>query len=261
MQDEALITGDYCASGEAWLRGMLLKMSRNDLTENAYGIPLYKLLQHPNIPATQQLDCFLGGLIAIGIAPQINQPSTVAVRPLFSRVRYWLQLFRVFGSATAASIQILNQPAHAVERYPDTYPPISALVGLHGGSSPTRCYGLLISNTSHVSVVVPDNSTLVVRLSWGVPFANVSFGQPCDTATTVFAASNVTVFMGGGFWLLDHENVVISVLMASGQTSTSRAFAAPMTGQQTHALECGIGDTVTMTKEKGDTLTQDEGRT
>ena len=90
--DEALITGGYCTAGEAWLRGMLLKMSRNGLTENAYGIPLYKFLQPSSnlLSALTELDCFLGGLVAIGIAPQINQPSTAAVRPLFSRVRYWL---------------------------------------------------------------------------------------------------------------------------------------------------------------------------
>ena len=249
--DEALITGGYCTAGEAWLRGMLLKMSRNGLTENAYGIPLYKFLQPSSnlLPALTELDCFLGGLVAIGIAPQINQPSTAAVRPLFSRVRYWLELFKQWGSATAASIDILHQPEHFVEHYPDSFPAISVLVGLQGGTRKGG-FGLYIGNTSQVAVQVPDNSTLLLRMSWGVPFANVTLGRPSDLSIHVFAASNATVFMDGGFWFLQDQNVQATVVTASGRTSSSRVFSKPMTGQQRHVFECSIGETISFTKAR-----------
>jgi sucrose-6-phosphate hydrolase SacC (GH32 family) len=255
--DEALITGGYCRSGDAWLRGMLLKMSRNGLTENAYGVPLYKFLrptpQHGGqlaneFSAETELDCFIGGLVACGIAPQINQPTTVAVRPLFQRVKFWLNLFKQFGSASAASITILHQPVHFVEKYPTQFPPITALVGLAGGRE-ANAYGLYVGNTTQVQLEqVTDNSTILLRMSWGVPFANLSVGRPSDQQSTWFCASNATTFMFGGFWMLAGQNVRETITSAAGQTSTRMLFPKAVTGQQKNVLTCMIGETVSFAK-------------
>ena len=51
-----------------------------------------------------EADCWFGGLVAAGIAPQINSDSGSAKLSLAPRVRWWLDLFRRYGAATESSV-------------------------------------------------------------------------------------------------------------------------------------------------------------
>ena len=80
-----------------------------------------------------------------------------------------------------------------------------------GSDQSTAHFSVYVGNTSLAAIPpVPNNSTLIVCQSYGVPFANLSL-QGANTALTMFAASNVTVFMSGGFWTLARPSLVPSL--------------------------------------------------
>jgi hypothetical protein len=56
-----------------------------------------------------EVDCFIGGLVATGIPPQMLGDPSPAVQPLIHRVKYWLDLYRVYGMVRAHEHTLLNR--------------------------------------------------------------------------------------------------------------------------------------------------------
>jgi hypothetical protein len=115
--------------------------------------------------------------------------TTPAAKLLIPRIKYWLDLYKVYGQATESSIDVLH--------YPDIF-----LVGLSGGTEAGDHRGLFAGNTTAVAFPddVADNTTVLAFLGYKIPSANISFGSAEMKAFTLFAASdNATVHMRGGF--------------------------------------------------------------
>lgn len=73
-------------------------------------------------------DCFVGGLVACGIGPQMSGVTTPAT---IARTKYWLDLYKTHGKATESTITALL--------YPNIF-----LVGLENGTNAIHgtSYGL-----------------------------------------------------------------------------------------------------------------------
>ena len=96
---------------------------------------------------------------------------------------------------------------------------------------------------------LPDNTTLLMYVSPGTPFGNISIITTGDRVS-VLLCSNATVFMGGaGFWVLAQQNVEEQVVASTGAVvSTRKLFAGPQTGEVRHVLSGVAGQTVIYTK-------------
>ena len=101
------------------------------------------------------------------------------------------------------------------------------------------------ANTSQL----PDNTTLLIYVSPGLPYGNLSITTASDRVSLLLC-SNATVFMGGtGFWTLAQQNVEEQVLAPTGAVvSTRKLFAGPQTGRVQHVLSGVAGQTVIYTK-------------
>ena len=109
----------------------------------------------------------------------VNKPDSVAqAKLLIPRVKYWLDLYKVYGMATESSINVLH--------YPDIF-----LIGLSGGSEPGDHRGLYAGNTTAVAFPdnLADNTTVLAFLGYRIPSTTISFGSIGMTTFTLFAAS------------------------------------------------------------------------
>lgn len=155
------------------------------------------------------LDCFIGGLVATGIAPQMSgtgSPDQLA------RVKYWLDLFKLHGMATEDTIDALH--------YPDVF-----LVKREGGSSPTPSYGMYVGNSS-VNVLLPatlkDNSTLLAYKGDSANCVNMSMVASANlTAITFFAANKLTLSLSGTFWAKPVAQTITAVDGTTKKTTVS----------------------------------------
>ena len=184
--DEQLIKGGICVGGDVWHRGLLLNIVEKGLLFNAYNTPVETLHN------LTEVDCFIGGLVATGIPPQMTAGTTPAAKKLFPRIKYWLDLYKVYGMATESSINVLH--------YPDVF-----LIGLTGGTEPGDHRGFFAGNTTAVSFPadLADNATVLAFLGYEIHSTTITFGSPEMKSFTIFAASdNATVHMQGGFWTL-----------------------------------------------------------
>ena len=235
--------GDLCEAGNGgvtdgngWHMEMLEEMLLKGTTVNAYSTPIV-WLKTPN-----GADCWLGKLVGAGVAPQVSgchysiplSPSQHAIcDPVVPRVKYWLQTFRRFGAATESSIQRLHEKIY--------------FIGLEGGSDQSVAhFSVYVGNTTMTSIpLVPTNSTLVVCQSFGVPFANLSLPGGTNTALTMFAASNVTVFMSGGFWTLSNANMLETITTAEGTVKSHRwLFPSKVSGAHQHSVVLKVRERV-----------------
>ena len=69
-----LIKGGICVGGDIWHRGLLKDIVETGLLYNAYNTPLETLT------GLDEVDCFIGGLVATGIPPQMMGGTTPAAR-------------------------------------------------------------------------------------------------------------------------------------------------------------------------------------
>jgi hypothetical protein len=128
------------------------------------------------------------------------------------------------------------------------------LIGLHNGTEPGDHRGLYAGNTTAVEFPpdVADNATILVTTGLGVPHTNISYGTPAHRRITFFAAGNVTLHMGGGFWSLQHENVLEQIVRADDSVIRSaHVFPAAATGQLRHSVVLQIGEYAIYTKVNG----------
>jgi hypothetical protein len=225
--DEQLIKGGICVGGDVWHRGLLLDIVSTGKLYNAYNTPVETL------HGLDEVDCFLGGLVATGIPPQMAGGTTSAAKLLIPRIKYWLDLYRRFGMATESSVDVLH--------YPDIF-----LVGLSGGTEPGDHRGLFAGSTA--AVVLPDdladNATLLTFLGFQIPSTNISFGSQVMKSFTLFAASdNATIHMGGHFWDLEAgESVTEIVMLAGGGHRKAVILPVGSPGAHTHAISLRTGD-------------------
>ena len=181
--DEATIHGPLCGpGGDQWHEEILLRTLQSGMLLNGYHTSV-------SLP-TADLDCFIGGLVATGIAPQMSGTGSPAQ---LARVKYWLDLFRSHGMATEDSIQALH--------YPDVF-----LIELQGGTSSEhfQSYGLYVGNSS-TQVILPttvaDNSTVLTYQGDSSTCINMTMPARQNlTAATFFAANNLTLSLSGTFW-------------------------------------------------------------
>ena len=226
--DEQLIKGGICVGGDTWHRGLLLDIVSTGLLYNAYNTPVETL------HGLDEVDCFIGGLVATGIPPQMTAGTTPAAKALIPRIKYWLDLYKVYGMATESSIDVLH--------YPDVY-----LVGLSGGTELGVHRGLYAGATTAIEFPddLADNTTVLAFLGYQIPSTNISFGSLAMKSFTLFAASdNSTIYMAGGFWELEAGESMTETIIPAGGGAPKKAtiFPAGTKGVQAHSVSVRIGD-------------------
>eukprot|EP01052_Picozoa_sp_SAG31_P033045 SAG31_NODE_3686_length_3988_cov_1.963487_2_plen_280_part_00 len=263
--DEGLITGGRCAKAAGlWLIGMVSSMYTNELAINAYDTGLDVFFRDTSVDTAEaQVDCWFGGLVALGIGPQMTIDVVTAFKPpvstILPRIKYWNDKFAQYGHSMGKGIVGTGISALGGADVCTIYGcGTSFLLELSGGLQPGAHRGLYISNTSHVDLSIGQptprplavNTTLLLYLVPGVPFANLSVATPGDTVTFVVCA-NASVFMSGSFWALTDQNVEEIVLGTAGETLSHRQlFPRPQTGAMQHSFHQHAGETVIYTKSK-----------
>ena len=204
--DEQTIQGPLCGpGGDKWHENILLTTLETGMLMNAYNT-------QATLPKAE-LDCFIGGLVATGIAPQmVGMPPGDTVAS-WSRVKYWLDLFKTHGMATEDTIIALH--------YPDVF-----LVELQGGTSSAdfQSYGLYVGS-SNDTVTLPatfvDNATVLTYQGDSSSCLNMSIPASANlTAITFFVANNATLSLSGTFWA---AMPVTQTITAADGTETTTA--------------------------------------
>eukprot|EP01052_Picozoa_sp_SAG31_P014515 SAG31_NODE_905_length_11119_cov_2.887931_6_plen_182_part_00 len=155
--------------------------------------------------------------------------TTPAAKKLIPRIKYWLDMYKVYGTATESSIKVLH--------YPDVF-----LVGLSGGTEAGDHRGLFVGNTTAVKfpVDLADNATVLVFLGYRIPSTTISFGSPTMKSFTLFAASdNATVHMQGEFWTLEGGQSLVETIISVDGSSRQKGVPA---GAKEHSLSLRIGE-------------------
>jgi hypothetical protein len=221
--------------GATWPIRMIKEMMVTGMTVNAYSTVVEQLKTNDGV------DCWLGQLVATGIAPQLTSyiyahygTTSPALDALSPRIKYWLDSFRTFGAAVESSIREL----HIDSIY---------FIGLEGGSDRSvPHFSVYVGNTAIATVPpLPENSTLLICQSLGIPFANMSL--PGNQELEIFAASNVTVFMSGAFWSLNNSNMMETLTKFEGGRewrSSQLVFPSKVTGAMTHSVTLAVRERV-----------------
>ena len=235
-----------CVGGQQWVAQMLWRTHTQGRVYNSYNTPLATL---PNITF---VDCFLGALVAAGFPPQMADfvwpPAHEPARD--ARVKFWMDKANAFGHNTESSTNWLHIGVGNGDE-------AVFFVGFADGDDTTAEYcGLYAASNAWVTLPAASwsNTTVVAYVTTSVPnqTARFTFGGPGDTAARFFAASNATLRMGGGFWMLSNENVRQEVTAPDGAVTTSMVFSAARTGSQnvtSPALR--VGSTIAYTKVPG----------
>ena len=181
-----------CMGGGGMILQILKYTIEKGLLYNAYNTNLSPL----NV---SEVDCFIGGMVASGIAPQLTGSSTHAVT---QRVRYWLDILRQHGVANESSIHVLH--------FPDTF-----LVRLTrydheshmhaGNNSSSASFGFILPPVVNYTItlppIIPSNSTLLMFTTYSQSDARAvsafEITQPLDELS-IFGASSVVVNVSGG---------------------------------------------------------------
>lgn len=96
--DEATIHGPLCGpGGDQWHEQILLRTLETGMLLNGY---------HTSAALPrEELDCFIGGLVATGIAPQMSGASQTAAS--LARIKYWLDLFKVISGQYRTTLSLI----------------------------------------------------------------------------------------------------------------------------------------------------------
>jgi hypothetical protein len=197
---------------------MVVNIVETGMLYNAYNTPV------ETFHNLSEVDCFLGGLVATGIPPQMTAGTSPGAQPLLPRVKFWLDSFRRFGFATESSIAILH--------YDDML-----LIGLSGGTQTGDIRGLYAGSATTPVQFPPiaDNTTLLFYFGYHIPSANISYGEPSHKTFSIFAASTGTAHLSGGFWSLSHQQVMETIVHVDG----TKGEAVPVFPGLHGALVCG----------------------
>lgn len=225
--DEKTIKGPLCSeAGDSWHEHILLAILSSGVMVNGYHTDIAGSAGYPSLQG-QQLDCFIGGLVAIGIGPQLSgNPSDAAV---LARLKFWLDLNRRFGQATESTITAL-------------YYPTVFLVGLRGGTVATPSYGFY-GGVSNVSVALPadfeTNATVLTFQSADATCINLTIANSIS-AITFFAANNLTLALHGSFWSRGAGEITQTITALNGSKSVSKVVVPVST--KSHTVHLVLGD-------------------
>jgi len=185
-----------------------------------------------------EVDCFLGGLVAAGIPPQMVWDPSNTAEQVLPRVKYWLDTFRRFGFVNESGVQLLQASTF--------------LVNLQGGTAAGKHVGLYVGRDNasvHQQLpILVDNTTLVVFCSWHVGAIQLAVGTENDREIALFGASAALVHMSGGFWRLEDASVFETIVSVDGTTTTNLIFAR-CSGQKSHSVRLKVGETARYSKE------------
>ena len=183
--DEGTIVGSKCGpAGDNWHEHILLNILQKGILYNGYNTNI-------DLFQDEQGDCFVGGLVACGIGPQITGVTPgQGNATLMARAKYWNDLYKTHGQATESTITALH--------YPDVF-----LVGLEGGTSLSPSYGLY-AGMSNVGVALPatfqDNATVLTYKGDSAACINMTMPAMAAKKVTFFAANNLSLVLAGSFW-------------------------------------------------------------
>eukprot|EP01052_Picozoa_sp_SAG31_P014236 SAG31_NODE_876_length_11307_cov_3.506781_12_plen_407_part_00 len=189
-----------CRAGSGMVLQILKYTVAKGLLYNAYDTNLTPL----NV---SEVDCFIGQMVAVGIAPQLTGKSTQAVA---TRVRYWLDIMKAHGMANESSIHPLP---------PDR---MQFLVQLVGGSEDAglgKKFGLRYEQLNHTTLppIVPNNSTIILSVGFAASgTASFEISERLG-ALSVFAASAATMNVSGGPFA-QSRRVLEQITTAGGHT-------------------------------------------
>lgn len=213
-----------CVGGQEWVGQMLKQTHVSGVVYNAYNTAV------SNLPNQTWVDCFLGALVAAGVPPQMLDGSAPPDPARDARIRYWVELSNSLGHNSEASIDWLH--VGAGKGIDGVF-----FIGFEDGAK--GHHGLFYASPDSPVAVLPaaswrNNETVVCYATVAVPVATIplNFGAPADTTARFFAASAVTLRMGGGFWTLAGQDVQQTLIAPDGTVTTSNVFGHPVSGAQ-----------------------------
>lgn len=192
------------------------------------------------ICSSDEVDYWFGGLVATGVAPQ---PMGAASTGRFdTAIGKWLRLYSHFGHFLEETVQTLHWDyecchAQGVCEWKVCQDIVATALG--GGMIGTPALGVYAGANVPARIpsdLLPDNATVVVFQAFGVESVRLDLGTPQFTSlrlAVMGAASNIT--LSGGFFLLNQQNVRVTVVSARTGTVKQRAvllWPEPQTGQR-----------------------------
>ena len=239
-QDEGRIVGpsgalaSLCSpEAEAWHHGMLNDVMLSGTTYNAYSTQIERLANRTGV------DCWLGRLVATGVAPQVtsySNCSTAVCLELLPDVRYWLDKSREVGKATESSIVQLQSKA-------------VFFISLVDGMAPNPQFAVYFGNSTSAALPpIPDNSSLVLAHSLETKISQLDVPSHSATGDEIitmelFVASNITSILSGGFWTVPpHGNVREEIWSAESSLRLDHlVFGSNVSGgAMSHTVTLGV---------------------
>lgn len=238
--------------GLYWQRAILARTSLNNEVTNAYNTNVN------NLPSVAAIDCFLGGLVVSGVPPQMlaAYPAAVA-KELNLRVKHWLDLSKYLGHNTESSVAWARMGS-CVGRCVDQAVDSVFAIGYADGTASTRHVGIYAASTGWANVSssnLTSGTTFVVfngnRTSTGENLGPIRmrFGEQAWSDASIRGGSTTQVELGGGFFDLTSQQLMISVTYPNGTTGApSELFASPVTGRQIVRLNVTVDEIVHLHK-------------
>ena len=216
---------------------------------NPYGTWWWYLNNAYHVNFTQaDVDYWMGGLVAGGVAPQIGGWSDNAT--LVGVMRAWIQRYKQYGHMTEDGIRSLyyDQRCNHVNGVSEWIACDDIVLSmLAGGQMGGVVTGLYVGSPRSVELKpewAPNNSTLVVFGAANVTHVHVDVGAQADTRLNVdFMSAGLRFNMSGGFWNLHNQNVIGCVTHRDGTKSPCRKlFTNPPNGQASFQVVASISD-------------------
>jgi hypothetical protein len=253
--------GDFVDLGLEWHPKLLYRIQLTGTIINGYDTTLSKFTSQFDV------DYFFGGLVTGGIPPQpaMGAPSTwPALKQYAGAIKRWMQRYRRFGYATEDAVTTLvydTQCCHVQGICEWVACRDAVAVELFGGNGTAAALGLYVG--TNATFTIPPNllagRELLVFQAASVVAADVTLGESADTDFQVRFMSPVSptvLRLGGGWWVLENQNVREIVSAENGTVlSTRLVFPHAVSGQQAYTFthdqsdSWGPGGFVTLTKE------------
>ena len=86
--------------GLGWHRALLAETANNGELYNGYNTPTWNLIGNTTANMNDNVDCFLSGLAAIGVPPEMISVEPTLPPQFSARIKYWIQLSKMLGGCT-----------------------------------------------------------------------------------------------------------------------------------------------------------------
>jgi hypothetical protein len=245
---------DVVKLGLEWHPKMLFRTLLSGLIINPYHTPLSAITNEYNV------SYWLGGLIATGVAPQIDD------RPdghWDTVVKGWMDDYKFYGHMQEDGAYMLHYDescchiqGEACEWVACNDVMVSVLAGGSGGNSTIGLYAASSTPTSIPPSLTTNGSRILVFQAFGTEEIAISVGSPIDETLTLAMLTDVELTLSGGFLQL-HSQQQLQVLTYNASVGDRRnlklvgariAFAKGTSGAQTLKISGGIYQTVVLQK-------------